>query len=236
MKYLGDKGNYAGEKYLLPIDDRTYAHPEIFGKPAELPKLKAGQFLFCAFHKYSETPLYLCESYDDVSQPWDLRYCSGAGEKIVWYTGFIARVILHPAIIPEEENVKKQTKNTHLTEQTLVEFFNNRSNWAPSEEEFGSSSTDFQPRHGSLHIRYGSRLKIGRLYNLRRAGRYGLGIITGKFLGIYDSGKLCFEFRDGYIETYRWCELGLSPYPEEETGKWGNWTWIEAVNIWQAIF
>ena len=131
----------------------------------------------------------------------------------------------------------KKTENARLTEQIMVDFFNNHANWTPSENKFGPSSTDLQPRHGLLHIRDASRLKIDRLYNLRRAGRFGLGMITGKFLGACSgSGKLGFEFRDGYIETFRWCELGLDPYSEEETGRWGNWEWIEAVNIWQAIF
>lgn len=110
------------------------------------------------------------------------------------------------------------------------------SDWSKSEIAHGPRLMDTQPKHGRLHIREAHRLKIGRIYNLRKTGNDVIGMIAGKFLGMNEEGELSFEFQDSFVEIFCQSELGLLPYPEEENGRWENWEWVEALNIWQAIF
>lgn len=126
-------------------------------------------------------------------------------------------------------------KNIELSSINSVKYFlyNIKST---NENAYGPRLVDSQPRHNRLHLREAHRLKIGRIYNLRMTGNDILNQITGKFLGMDEEGELGFEFQDSFVKTFHRCELGLLPYPEEENGRWDNWQWVEALNIWQALF
>ena len=127
-------------------------------------------------------------------------------------------------------------ENTVLSTRGQVRRFHNN-NSRPNKKDYGPRLLDTQPRHNLLHIRRDDRLKIGRVYRFCKAGKHGVAYIYGKFLGVGDEcGELGFEFLNSYVETFLWSRWGLVPYPEEENGRWENWKWIEAINIWQAIF
>lgn len=126
----------------------------------------------------------------------------------------------------------------------LVKFFCNTPNHpdvlsydaSATVSNFGRESVDSQPLHSFRHIRQATRLKIGRLYQICRAGYSGVVRITGKFLGETDTGELCFLFQKRHVEDFPYDYLGLAHYPEDFGGRWNNYIWVEAMSLWEVIF